>query len=72
MSVLHALGGLLLTFMETAALPGQFCVWLASPEAKFLKSKFVWDNWDVDELMARSKEIESSKLLTVMLDGLPM
>jgi NAD(P)-dependent dehydrogenase (short-subunit alcohol dehydrogenase family) len=63
---------LLLTLIVLAALPGQFCVWLASPEAKFLRSKYVWVNWDVDELMGRSKEIENSKLLTVMLDGLPM
>jgi hypothetical protein len=45
---------------------------LASSEAKFLKSKYVWANWDVDELMARAEEIKASRLLTVMLDGVSM
>ena len=53
-------------------LPGQFCVWLASTEAKFLKGKFVWANWDVNEMMARAEEIESSRLLSIMLEGVPM
>jgi hypothetical protein len=44
-------------------------VWLASPEAKFLKGKTVWANWDVDELKARAKEIEESKELEVTLLG---
>lgn len=34
-------------------------MWLASPEADFLQGKFVWSNWDVDELKAREKEIVS-------------
>ena len=46
-------------------------VWLASPEAAFLKGKFVWANWDVDELKARAKEIETTSLLTVDLAGSP-
>ncbi len=56
----------------TAELPGEFCVWLASPEAKFLKSKFVWVNWNVDELKSRAEEIKNSRLLTCYLDGVPM
>ncbi|KAH7419814.1 hypothetical protein BKA64DRAFT_699831 [Cadophora sp. MPI-SDFR-AT-0126] len=40
-------------------LPGNFCVWLASAEADFLHGRFVWANWDVDELKARVKEVES-------------
>jgi hypothetical protein len=44
-------------------------VWLASEEAKFLKGKFVWVNWDVDELKANAKEIESTNLLTLGLQG---
>ncbi|EIT81699.1 short-chain dehydrogenase, putative [Aspergillus oryzae 3.042] len=31
-------------------LPGQFAVWAASPEAKFLHGRFVWAKWDVTEL----------------------
>lgn len=54
-------------------LPGHFYVWLASPEAKFLRNKFVWVNWDVKELMARADEIISNEhLLKVNLNGVPM
>ncbi|KAH6867586.1 putative short-chain dehydrogenase [Thelonectria olida] len=31
-------------------LPGQFAVWAASPEARFLHGRFMWSKWDVDEL----------------------
>ncbi|CAH0022209.1 unnamed protein product [Clonostachys rhizophaga] len=31
-------------------LPGQFAVWAASDEAKFLHGRFVWAKWDVTEL----------------------
>ncbi|CAI6297821.1 unnamed protein product [Periconia digitata] len=53
-------------------LPGQFHVWLASPEAEFLKGKFVWANWDVEEMKTHAKELEESMLLRVYLDGIPM
>ncbi|RVX74935.1 hypothetical protein B0A52_01212 [Exophiala mesophila] len=53
-------------------LPGQFHLWLASPEAEFLKGKFVWINWDVDELKARADEVKNSLLLRVLLHGVPM
>lgn len=46
-----------------------FIVWLTSPEAHFLKGKFVWTNWDVDELKENSQEIENSSLLTLGLEG---
>ncbi|KAK9320873.1 NAD(P)-binding protein [Lipomyces orientalis] len=51
---------------------GQFTVWLASPEAEFLKRKFVWANWDVDELKARADEIKNSTLLRLALNGVDM
>jgi hypothetical protein len=44
-------------------------VWLASPEAKFLRGKFVYCNWDVDELKERAKDIEDSPILTIGLEG---
>ncbi|RDW77487.1 hypothetical protein BP6252_05540 [Coleophoma cylindrospora] len=40
-------------------LPGQFIVWLASPEAEFLAGRFVWANWDVTELVSRKAEFEA-------------
>lgn len=53
-------------------LPGHFNVWLASPEAEFLKGKFVWVNWDVNELKALAEEIKESTLLKIYLNGVPM
>ncbi|KAK9780339.1 hypothetical protein SCAR479_02976 [Seiridium cardinale] len=58
---------------DHADLPGRFCLWLASPEAKFLRGKFVWANWDVSELMQKEQEIQASDaLLRVTLGGLDM
>lgn len=56
----------------TVTLPGDFNVWLASPEAAFLKGRFVWSNWDVEELKSHAKEIEESMLLKITLNGVPM
>ncbi|KAB8296412.1 hypothetical protein EYC80_009156 [Monilinia laxa] len=56
---------------DDVSLPASFNVWLASPEARFLKGKYVWANWDVDELKAKSKEIEESAQLSIGLVGWP-
>jgi hypothetical protein len=53
------------------SLPGSFNVWLASPEARFLKGKFLWANWDVEELQERSHEIQTSTQLSIALGGWP-
>jgi NAD(P)-dependent dehydrogenase (short-subunit alcohol dehydrogenase family) len=39
-------------------LPGSFAVWLASPAAAFLKGRFVWSNWDVEEMTAMKYKFE--------------
>ncbi|KAJ0413987.1 hypothetical protein BJY00DRAFT_305936 [Aspergillus carlsbadensis] len=57
---------------DTVELPAHFLVWLASDEARFLKGKFVWANWDARELMARADEIRQSMLLRVTLNGVDM
>ncbi|KAL4967486.1 SDR family NAD(P)-dependent oxidoreductase [Aspergillus stella-maris] len=57
---------------DSVDLPAHFLVWLASDEAAFLKDKFVWANWDVQELMARKDEIQNSVLLRVTLNGVDM
>ncbi|KAJ5574344.1 oxidoreductase [Penicillium hispanicum] len=65
-------GGVAATGIEDhVSLPASFHVWLASPEARFLKGKYLWANWDVDELKARSKEIEGSTELNIGLVGWP-
>lgn len=45
---------------EDPALPGQFAVWLASPEADFLNGRFVWAQWDVDELLQVKDKIKEN------------
>nr|AMD38954.1 reductase [Fusarium succisae] len=57
---------------DTVELPAHFMVWLTSEEAEFLKGKFVWANWDAQELLARAREIESTMLLKVTLNGVDM
>ncbi|KAI9708236.1 MAG: hypothetical protein M1820_004190 [Bogoriella megaspora] len=58
-------------FQDDVSLPASFHVWLASPEARFLRGKFLWANWNVDELKARAKEIEESTQLSIGLVGWP-
>lgn len=59
--------------VDEVELPAWFTVWLASPEAAFLKDRFVWANWDVAELQAHREELEENPmLLRVLLEGVPM
>jgi hypothetical protein len=36
-----------------------------------LKSKFLWANWDVEELKAKAKEVEAGSQLSIGLVGWP-
>ncbi|KAL8997836.1 MAG: hypothetical protein Q9169_003009 [Polycauliona sp. 2 TL-2023] len=56
---------------DDVSLPGSFAVWLASGEADFLAGRFVYANWDVDELKARAEEIVGSDLLKIGMIGEP-
>ncbi|KAH8663748.1 putative short-chain dehydrogenase [Ilyonectria robusta] len=54
-------------------LPGQFAVWAASPEARFLHGRFVWAKWDVDELRGgplRKRIDEDDEFLKVGVNGI--
>ncbi|KAK4506278.1 hypothetical protein PRZ48_000008 [Zasmidium cellare] len=48
---------------EDVSLPGDFAVWLASPEAGFLAGRFVWAQWDVDELVGMKGRIAANPAL---------
>lgn len=49
-------------------LPGDFSVWLASPEAEFLNGRFVWAQWDVDELISLKEKVAADPTyLTISL-----
>ncbi|KAK9417875.1 hypothetical protein SUNI508_01632 [Seiridium unicorne] len=53
-------------------LPGQFAVWAASPEAKFLHGRFVYSAWDVNELKSgelRKKISEDEDFLRIGVVG---
>jgi short-subunit dehydrogenase len=55
---------------DNVQLPGHFAVWLASKDAEFLKGRFVWANWDVEELKSRKAEFEENQdLLKLGLIG---
>lgn len=54
-------------------LPGNFAVWAASPEAAFLHGRFVWANWDVEELktgVVGQRIQEDEHFLKVGMEGL--
>lgn len=57
--------------VTTADLPGCFVVWVTSPEAAFLRGKYVWCNWDVDELKSRKEELSQPNQLTITMNGWP-
>ncbi|KEQ78835.1 oxidoreductase [Aureobasidium pullulans EXF-150] len=58
-------------FSDDVSLPASFIVWLASPEARFLRGKFLWANWDVNELKNQAQKIEETAYLSVGLVGWP-
>ncbi|KAK8036324.1 hypothetical protein PG993_008938 [Apiospora rasikravindrae] len=54
-------------------LPGQFAVWAASPEAAFLHGRFVWNEWDVNEMKSgdlRKKIDEDPSYLQIGVHGI--
>ncbi|KAL9114690.1 MAG: hypothetical protein Q9227_001368 [Pyrenula ochraceoflavens] len=57
--------------VDDPRLPAHFTLWLASPEAAFLRGRFVWCNWDVPELIAMKDKIAKSTLFTTNLEGFP-
>ncbi len=55
---------------DSPELPAGFAVWLAaSPDARKLNGKFIWANWDINEVLERIDEIEKRDLLTLTLKG---
>ncbi|KAI0814545.1 hypothetical protein GGR55DRAFT_632253 [Xylaria sp. FL0064] len=54
---------------ETPELVGGVAVWLSQPHANFLSGKVIASQWDVNELVARKVEIQSSNDLTMDLVG---
>lgn len=55
--------------MTDGKLTGGFFAWLATEEAAFLSGRFVWADWDIEELKARKDEILEKDLLLTTVDG---
>jgi NAD(P)-dependent dehydrogenase (short-subunit alcohol dehydrogenase family) len=51
-------------------LAGDFIAWTASNEASFLNGRFVWVNWDVDDLVKGKEEIVAKDLYRTSLNSL--
>ncbi|OAL38564.1 hypothetical protein AYO20_02214 [Fonsecaea nubica] len=56
--------------VDSVNLPAHFAVWLASPEAEFLRGRLAWANWDVEEMKSRKDEIVEKDLLRLELTGI--
>ncbi len=52
-------------------LPAHFFVWGTSPEGAFLRGKWVYANWDVEQLKTRAHEIQTMPILTANILGWP-
>ncbi|KAG5978947.1 hypothetical protein E4U55_005716 [Claviceps digitariae] len=53
---------------EDVNLPAHFALWLAGPESDFLSGRYMWANWDVDELIALKETVaQNEQFLTLGL-----
>ena len=55
--------------MTDGKLAGEFFAWLSTDEAEFLSGRFVWAEWDIEELKAKKAEILEKDLLLTTIDG---
>lgn len=55
--------------MTDGSLAGDFFVWAATEEADFLSGRFVWAEWDIEELKAKRNQILEEDLLLTTIDG---
>ena len=62
-------GGVAGLAVSEPELAAQFILWLASPEADFLRGRFTWANWDVEELKAKKSKIVENDLLHYTIAG---
>ena len=51
---------------ESIDLPAHFALWLSGPESDFLHGRFVWAQWDVDELIALKEKLEKEPNVLTM------
>lgn len=58
--------------LDSVSLLASFDLWLASPEARFLKGKFLWCNRDIDEPKAQVEDVAAGRKLNIDLCGWPL
>ena len=56
-------------FNPIVALPAAFAVWASTKQAAFLHGRFVWANWDMEELVNRRTEFKDPGFLKLGLQG---
>lgn len=57
-------------FDDSPSLMANFAVWLAGPDPDFLNGRFLWANWDVEELIAAKDKIAANpEQLRVIVGG---
>ncbi|KAH9907395.1 hypothetical protein F4778DRAFT_721772 [Xylariomycetidae sp. FL2044] len=57
--------------MDNVRLPAHFLLWMASPEAAFLRGRCARANWDVEELKALAEKYTGSLFMSFGSKGLP-
>ncbi|SPQ23048.1 efb6c869-e10b-4306-a9b9-7bda8d414611 [Thermothielavioides terrestris] len=57
--------------LDDISLAGDFLVWMASPEAAFLRGRLAWANWDVEELKQQAESIQAGPRFTTGIVGWP-
>ncbi|KAH7402745.1 hypothetical protein BKA66DRAFT_436145 [Pyrenochaeta sp. MPI-SDFR-AT-0127] len=57
--------------LDDIELPASYLVWASSAEADFIKGKFVWVHWDVDELKKVIEGTEDKQIFSLAVNGIP-
>ena len=52
-----------------AEMPASYNVWLTTPAADFLRGRFMYTNWDVNEMIAKMDEIVKNNELRLGVYG---
>ncbi len=55
--------------MTDGGMTGKFYAWAATEETDGLSGRFLWAEWDIEELKAKKAEILEKDLLLLTVDG---
>lgn len=53
--------------VDSPQLSGAVCVYLATEEADYLRGRFLYANWDLEQLLQRKSEILENDLFKMQL-----